>query len=95
MHDGILGKLFGIRLSLDSLNQEETEKSRKKRFKYIEEMQKIAEEIRFLYHKLNKTSLVDVNFKTVLKEIVKNQSTKETRITLKVDSSMTGTILEK
>jgi hypothetical protein len=58
-------------------------------------MQKIAEEIRFLYHKLNKISLVDVNFKTVLKEIVKNQSTKETRITLKVDSSMTGTIFEK
>ncbi|WP_373060207.1 tetratricopeptide repeat protein [Zunongwangia sp. H14] len=73
LHDGILGKLFGIRLSLDSLNERDEVESKKKRFHYIEEIQKIAEEIRLISHKLNKNSIVDVDFKTVLEELIKNQ----------------------
>lgn len=73
LHDGILGKLFGVRLSLDSLNEEDQAESKKKRFEYIEEIQKIAEEIRLISHKLNKCSLIDVDFKTVLQEFIREQ----------------------
>lgn len=74
LHDGILGKLFGVRLNLDSLNDEDTEEGKEKRFTYIEEIQKIAEEIRLVSHKLNEGSLVDVDFTTVLQELVEKQT---------------------
>ncbi|WP_156101192.1 sensor histidine kinase [Salegentibacter sp. Hel_I_6] len=74
LHDGILGKLFGIRLNLDSLNEENDSQSKKERFKYIREIQKISDQIRLLSHRLNKTSLTNVNFETVLEELVKSQN---------------------
>jgi signal transduction histidine kinase len=74
LHDGILGKLFGVRLNLDSLNDEDTEESKNKRFLYIEELQKISEEIRLVSHKLNEGSIVDVDFTTVLQELVEKQT---------------------
>lgn len=85
LHDGILGKLFGVRLSLDSLNDEDHPDAREKRFKYIEEIQKIAEEIRLISHKLNKNSIVEVDFKVVLEELIDKQSG---RIQLKMDSAI-------
>ena len=66
LHDGILGKLFGVRISLDSLNEEDDAESKNKRFKCLEEIQKIAEEIRLVSHRLNQSSFVDVDFKTCL-----------------------------
>ncbi|MBZ9632222.1 tetratricopeptide repeat protein [Salegentibacter sp. LM13S] len=74
LHDGILGKLFGIRLNLDSLNEEDDSQSKKERFKYIREIQKISDQIRLLSHRLNKTSLSNVNFETVLEELIKSQN---------------------
>ncbi|MBZ9629738.1 histidine kinase [Salegentibacter sp. LM13S] len=74
LHDGILGKLFGIRLNLDSLNDEDDSRSKKERFKYIREIQKISDQIRLLSHRLNKTSLGNVNFETVLEELLKSQN---------------------
>ncbi|MDX1718871.1 MAG: sensor histidine kinase [Salegentibacter mishustinae] len=85
LHDGVLGKLFGVRLSLDSLNNEEHPEAREKRFKYIEEIQKIAEEIRLISHKLNKNSIVEVDFKVVLEELIDKQPG---RIQLKMDSAI-------
>lgn len=73
LHDGILGKLFGVRLSLDSLNDENHPDAREKRFKYIEEIQKIAEEIRLISHKLSKSSVIEVDFKVVLEELIDKQ----------------------
>lgn len=73
LHDGILGKLLGVRLSLDILNEEDTPAVKKKRFEYIEEIQHIAEEIRFISHRLNKVSLIDVDYKTVLEELIEKQ----------------------
>lgn len=73
LHDGVLGKLFGVRLSLDSLNDEEGQEVQTKRYEYIEEIQKIAEEIRLISHKLNKNSIIDVDFRVVLEELIKKQ----------------------
>lgn len=73
LHDGILGKLFGVRLSLDSLNEEDHVESKKKRFEYIEEIQRIGEEIRLVSHRLNMSLPIDIDFKTVLEELIEKQ----------------------
>jgi signal transduction histidine kinase len=85
LHDGILGKLFGVRLSLDSLNDDDHKDIKKKRYDYIEEIQAIAEEIRLISHKLNKSSIIDVDFKIVVEELIKKQ---HQAIQLKVDTSI-------
>lgn len=88
LHDGILGKLLGVRLSLDSLNEEDTPAIKKKRFNYIEEIQNIAEEIRLISHRLNKVSLVDVDFKAVLEELIEKQNRGKTKFRLHVTQSI-------
>ena len=88
LHDGILGKLLGVRLSLDSLNEEDTPAIKKKRFNYIEEIQNIAEEIRLISHRLNKVSLVDVDFKTVLEELIEKQNRGKIKFRLDVNPSI-------
>tara|TARA_R100000501_G_C2626844_1_gene120626 strand:+ start:316 stop:2319 length:2004 start_codon:yes stop_codon:yes gene_type:complete len=85
LHDGVLGKLFGVRLSLDSLNDEEGQEVQAKRYEYIEEIQNIAEEIRLISHRLNEDSLIEVDFSVVLEELIKKQNHK---IHLFVDSSV-------
>lgn len=85
LHDGILGKLFGVRLSLDSLNDEEGQEVQRKRYEYIEEIQNIAEEIRLISHRLNKNTIVDVDFRVVLEELIKKQ---HYDILLKIDNSI-------
>lgn len=87
LHDGILGKLFGVRLSLDSLNEENAEESKKKRFEYIEEIQRIGEEIRVVSHRLNKSSLIDIDFKTVLEELIEKQH-RGIKLQLEVNNSI-------
>lgn len=53
LHDGILGRLFGTRLSLDSLNSKNDEATIQTRFKYINELKSIEQEIRQISHDLN------------------------------------------
>jgi two-component system, NarL family, sensor kinase len=60
LHDGVLGRLFGTRLSLDSLNEGKTENEIKEREEYIEELQLIEEDIRKISHNL-KTNLFNSN----------------------------------
>ncbi|MCF6168213.1 tetratricopeptide repeat-containing sensor histidine kinase [Lutibacter sp.] len=75
LHDGILGRLFGTRLSLDSLNEGTTEKEIKEREEYIEEIQIIEGDIRKISHNL-KTSLFNSNtsFKKLVEQLIAKQS---------------------
>jgi len=75
LHDGILGRLFGTRLSLDSLNEGITEDEIKEREEYIEELNLIEEDIRKISHNL-KTSLFSSNssFRKLVEELVTKQS---------------------
>ncbi len=75
LHDGILGRLFGTRLSLDSLNDCTTEKEIKEREEYIEEIQIIEEDIRKISHNL-KTSLFNSNtsFRKLVEQLIAKQS---------------------
>lgn len=53
LHDGILARLFGIRLNLDSLNMSDHEDDVKSRAKYLEDLKDLGREIRTISHELN------------------------------------------
>lgn len=75
LHDGILGRLFGTRLNLDSLNEGKTVKEIKEREAYIEELQIIEEDIRKISHNL-KTSVFNANtsFIKLVEQLLAKQS---------------------
>lgn len=75
LHDGILGKLFGTRLSLDSLNHKEGDEGVEARSKYILELQNIENEIRQISHDLNSAIFTpDVLFTEVIEQLIENQN---------------------
>ena len=53
LHDGILAKLFGLRLNLSSLNSQNDRTSLGQREKYLEDLKELGKEIRQLSHELN------------------------------------------
>lgn len=75
LHDGILGRLFGTRLSLDSLNEGKTKADIKEREEYIEELQLIEEDVRTIAHNL-KASIFnsETNFIKLVEQLVAKQS---------------------
>ena len=74
LHDGILGRLFGTRLSLDSLNENIDEDTVKNRSEYIKELKVIEEEIRKISHDLNTDLVSGSGFFDIIKALVKNQT---------------------
>ncbi len=67
LHDGVLGRMFGIRISLDSLDKIEENLAAPKRKKYLDELKNIEEDIREISHDLNreKSELIN-NFVAIL-----------------------------
>ncbi len=57
LHDGVLGRLFGVRLSLDGINQRANDGFTEARNKYIDELKSIEKEIRLISHDLGSESL--------------------------------------
>ncbi len=74
LHDGILGRLFGTRLSLDSLNFQNSEEAVKTRSQYIDELKSIEQEIRKISHDLNTDFISGSSFSDILKTLVENQT---------------------
>ena len=75
LHDGILGRLFGTRLSLDSLNMSSNEEAVETRGKYIEELKSIEEDIRKVSHELNTDFVSGSSFTSIIKTLVETQTT--------------------
>ncbi len=75
IHDGILGKLFGVRLSLDGLNISKTDEATKKRGYYISELKNIEEEIRKVSHELNSEFIHQAGFLDIITALVETQMT--------------------
>jgi signal transduction histidine kinase len=74
LHDGVLGKLFGTRLILNTLNDKADEKSIKKREKYISDLQEIEEEVRNVSHELHNRSLItDVGYVRLIENLLESQ----------------------
>ena len=74
LHDGILGRLFGTRLSLDSLNFSEDKEAIKTRSNYISELKTIEEDIRKISHDLNTDFVSGSGFMDILTELIDKQS---------------------
>ena len=73
LHDGVLGRLFGTRLSLDSLNMATTSEAIKTRGQYIEELKTIEQDIRKVSHELNTDFVAGSGFMDILKTLVETQ----------------------
>lgn len=74
LHDGVLGRMFGIRISLDSLDKLDEEEAAGKRKKYLAELKNIEQDIREISHDLNreKSELIN-NFIAILNKLFENQ----------------------
>jgi len=79
LHDGVLGRLFGTRLSLDSLNTKNDKESVGTRLKYLEELKSIETEIRQISHGLNSDIFAkDVIFTEVIEQLIEIQNNLDT-----------------
>lgn len=75
LHDGILGRLFGTRLSLGSLNAKDDNDSKKVRQQYINELQSIEEEVRNISHELGLDNFdKSTSYSTMITNLLEEQS---------------------
>ena len=74
LHDGVLGRLFGARLNLDSLNKIEGADAESKRKNYLSELKNIEQDIREISHDLNreKSALIN-NFVAIFNNLIEEQ----------------------
>ncbi len=75
LHDGVLGKIFGTRLSFGFLNLKGDKETLAKQDVLISELQEVEKEIRDISHELKNELLSSKqNFNTLVEEFVKKQS---------------------
>lgn len=74
LHDGVLGRLFGARLSLDSLNMGTTPETIKTRGQYISQLQTIEQDIRKVSHELNTDFVAGSGFVDIINTLVETQT---------------------
>jgi signal transduction histidine kinase len=74
LHDGVLGRLFGARLSLDSLNMNNSVEAVQTRGQYITELKTIENDIRKVSHELNTDFVSGSGFVDIIKTMVEGQT---------------------
>lgn len=75
LHDGIVNKIYGIRMMLGSINSNSDEASRLQRLDYIKELHKLETEIRDLSHDLNSDFSKYVGeFNFLLEKLIQNNN---------------------
>ena len=74
LHDGVLGRLFGTRLSLDSLNMSSSADAIKTRGQYIDELKTIEQDIRKVSHELNTDFVSGSGFIDIIKTFLETQT---------------------
>jgi signal transduction histidine kinase len=90
LHDGVLGRMFGVRISLDSLDKLDEEAASDKRKKYLLELKEIEQDIREISHDLNKekSGLIN-NFVAILEKLFQSQTnTFNTKLVYNIDSNI-------
>ncbi|PZO31995.1 MAG: sensor histidine kinase [Flavobacteriaceae bacterium] len=76
LHDGILGRLFGARLNLDSLNKRQDEEAIVSRNNYLVELKNIEQDIREISHDLNREKhALNNNFIGIVNNLIEQQET--------------------
>lgn len=74
LHDGVLGRLFGTRLSLDSLNMGTNAEAIQTRSQYIAELKTIEDDIRKVSHELNTDFISGSSFIDIIKTLLETQT---------------------
>lgn len=74
LHDGVLGRLFGTRLSLDSINFKDGKEAMMTRANYIGQLKSIEEDIRKISHELNTDFVSGTGFMDIVSELIENQT---------------------
>ena len=74
LHDGVLGRLFGARLSLDSLNMATSMEAINTRGQYISELKNIEQDIRKVSHELNTDFVSGSGFIDIINTLVDTQT---------------------
>ncbi|MCK8140275.1 tetratricopeptide repeat protein [Flavobacterium sp. I-SCBP12n] len=74
LHDGVLGRMFGVRMNLDSLNGFQDQIAIKQRTAYLSELKNIEQDIREISHDLSKekSELIN-NFVVILDRLFEEQ----------------------
>jgi signal transduction histidine kinase len=74
LHDGVLGRMFGVRMNLDGLNNFNDEPAIKQRISYLSELKNIEQDIREISHDLNreKSELIN-NFVAIVDNLLEEQ----------------------
>jgi len=90
LHDGVLGRMFGVRMNLDSLNKVQDEQAIDQRNSYLSELKNIEQDIREISHDLNreKSELIN-NFVAIVDNLLEEQrKTFDTKLVSTIDSSI-------
>lgn len=90
LHDGVLGRMFGVRMNLDGLNNFNDENASKQRINYLNELKKIEQDIREISHDLNreKSELIN-NFVAIVEILFEEQKkTFSPKLTSNIDSNI-------
>lgn len=90
LHDGVLGRMFGVRMNLDSLNNFQDEMAINQRISYLTELKNIEQDIREISHDLNreKSELIN-NFVAIVDNLLEEQrKTYPSRLIFNIDSSI-------
>lgn len=90
LHDGVLGRMFGLRLNLDSLNYNTDEEAIKKRFELLNELKTIEQDIREISHDLNREKQVLINnFVSIVHNLLEEQNTShDANVTYSIDNDV-------
>jgi signal transduction histidine kinase len=90
LHDGVLGRMFGLRLNLDSLNSSTEEDAVRKRFDLLNELKTIEQDIREISHDLNREKQVLINnFVSIVHNLLEEQKTAfEVNVNYSIDENV-------
>lgn len=90
LHDGVLGRMFGLRLNLDSLNSSTDGDAVQKRFELLNELKTIEQDIREISHDLNREKQVLINnFVSIVHNLLEEQKTSfEANVTYTIDENV-------
>jgi signal transduction histidine kinase len=90
LHDGVLGRMFGLRMNLDSLNNKNDEDTVTRRLELLHELKTIEQDIREISHDLNreKQELIN-NFVSIVHNLLEEQkSNYKTKLTYSLDKNI-------
>lgn len=90
IHDGLLGRIFGLRFNLDSLNYDNTPEAIQHRLQYINELKIIENDLREISHELSREneSLIN-NFLAIVNNLLQDQKKINTaKLTVNIDKEI-------